>query len=71
MNTLRETWHGMSKEEQIEATRDAVEEVQQMREMKQNAVHNVAICAFHDVQANVKSIEHQVRAKLNSTGIFY
>lgn len=45
----------------MEATKDAAEDVERMREMKENTMHNVMISAFHNVQANVRSMEHQVR----------
>lgn len=60
IKTLRVIWNNMSKEERLEATKDAVGDVEEMRAMKENAVHNVVISAFHDVRANVRSMEHQV-----------
>lgn len=57
---LREVWNKMSKTERIEATKDAVEDVKEMRKSKETTVHNVPIAAFHDVRANVRSMEHNV-----------
>lgn len=50
----------MSKKERIEATKDAVKDVKNMRVAKETAVHNVPIAVFHDVRSNVKSMEYDV-----------
>ena len=68
---LREIWNAMTKEERIEATKDAVEEVRQMRAARENSVHNVPIAAFHDVRANVRSVEQEVSPRLISLGMLY
>ncbi len=53
-------WQGMTPEERVTATEDAIEELKQQREMKKLSVQNVSINAFHDVRANLKVIEDQV-----------
>ena len=53
-------WKSMSSEEQIAATEDAVVALKERREDKANAPHHVPIHAFHDMRANIDSIEKEV-----------
>ena len=53
-------WKIMSLEEQIAATEDAVAALKERREAKAHAPHHVPIHAFHDMRANIDSIEKEV-----------
>jgi hypothetical protein len=53
-------WHALSSEEQREETDDAVKALEDNREMKQLATHNVPINAFHDTRSTLASIEKEV-----------
>jgi hypothetical protein len=50
----------MSLDEQIAATEDTVAALKERREAKAFAPHHVPINAFHDMRANVESIEKEV-----------
>ncbi|KAI0083235.1 hypothetical protein BDY19DRAFT_910751 [Irpex rosettiformis] len=50
MQDLRERWRDMSELERAEFTEDAKEHLEERREMKQIAVHNVPINEFHDLE---------------------
>jgi hypothetical protein len=50
----------MSLEEQIAATEDTVAALKERREAKAHAPHHVPIHAFHDMRANIESIEKEV-----------
>lgn len=50
----------MSTEERKEATKDAVEELKEIREMKELSVQNVPISAFNDAQAVMRTVEEEV-----------
>jgi hypothetical protein len=51
----------MSKEEQEEATNNAVKELEEHREMKSFSSCNVPIHVFHNAHATIESIEREVR----------
>jgi hypothetical protein len=53
-------WKNMSLEEQIAATEDTVIALKERREAKAHAPHHVPIHAFHDMRANIESIEKEV-----------
>jgi hypothetical protein len=53
-------WKNMSLEEQIAATEDAVAALKEWREAKAQAPHHVPLHAFHDMRANIDSIEKEV-----------
>ncbi|KAJ3541683.1 hypothetical protein NM688_g6048 [Phlebia brevispora] len=65
---LRATWATMSKEEKHEKTKDAVAELDQIKENKEYAPHNVNISGFHDARANLDSIEDQLSTLAARTG---
>ena len=52
-------WKNMSIEE-IAATEDAVMALKERREAKAHAPHHVPTHAFHDMRANIDSIEKEV-----------
>ncbi len=51
----------MTHAECVEATKGAMEQIEENREIKRLAVHNVPLGAFHDARATLDSIEVQVR----------
>jgi hypothetical protein len=53
-------WKNMSLEEQVAATEDAVAALKERREAKAHAPHHVPLHAFHDMRANIDSIEKEV-----------
>jgi hypothetical protein len=57
---IRDKWKAMTKDEQIAATEDELERIAGTKEMKQKAAHSVALNAFHDVRANLTSVQNQV-----------
>jgi hypothetical protein len=50
----------MSLEEQIAATEDTVVALKERREAKALAPHNVPLHSFHDMRANIESVEKEV-----------
>lgn len=60
MKSLSQQWGAMSKEEQAEATNDAMKDLAEYREIKELAAHNAPINAFHDTRANLEKIERDV-----------
>ncbi len=59
---LRVEWNAMTHEEKVEATKDAIVELQSQREEQSTAGHNAALTAFNDNRANLNLIEQQVRS---------
>jgi hypothetical protein len=57
----KKTWQEMSYDEQKAATISAVQDLQEVREMKTLAKRNVALSAFHDTKKTLESIENQVK----------
>ena len=57
---VQEEWKAMSHAEKIAATQEGVTYLEEKRENKKHAVHNVPIAAFHDVRSTISSIEDQV-----------
>ena len=57
----RKTWQKMSYDEQKAVTTAAIEDLQEVREMKTLAKRNVALSAFHDTKKTLESLESQVR----------
>ena len=57
----RKTWQKMSYDEQKAATTDAVQDLQEIREMKTLSKRNVPLSAFHDTKKTLKSLESHVR----------
>ncbi|KAJ3551487.1 hypothetical protein NM688_g4676 [Phlebia brevispora] len=53
-------WAEMSKEEQIEITKDVMKELQKQRDMKKYAVQNMPIAAYHDVKSTLQCIEDEI-----------
>jgi uncharacterized membrane protein (DUF485 family) len=56
----KRTWQKMSYDEQKAVTTQAIQELQEIREMKTLSKRNVALSAFHDTKKTLESIENQV-----------
>ena len=52
----------MSASEQKEATEDAIKELDERKEMRNLALHNVPIAAFHDTRATQQQLKTKVRS---------
>ena len=50
----------MTKEEQIEITRDAVRELEERRDTEDSTLHNVPMAAFNDTRATLASLQTTV-----------
>jgi hypothetical protein len=57
---IRDIWKAMTKDEQVAATEVELQRIAGTKEMKQKAAHSVALNAFHDVRANIASVQNQV-----------
>ncbi|KAI0083030.1 hypothetical protein BDY19DRAFT_864865, partial [Irpex rosettiformis] len=60
MPQLREEWNGLSSTEKSDLTEEWVTKLEETREMKAHAVHNVPINAFHDARATLKSVHEKL-----------
>ncbi|KAI0343132.1 hypothetical protein BDW22DRAFT_1304847, partial [Trametopsis cervina] len=69
VKALRVEWNEMSKAEQMEVTAGALEKLEEVREMKNTATHNVAINAYHDVRGTMASINTQLENLHHRTGV--
>ena len=56
----KKTWQKMSYDEQKAVTTPAIQELQDIREMKTLSKRNVALSAFHDTKKTLESLENQV-----------
>ena len=60
MSTLRQEWLDMSLVEREDFVEEAKAHLEEVRDMKQHATHNVAINAYHDVRGTLASVYAQV-----------
>ena len=60
MPTLQREWREMSQVEREDFVEEAKTHLEEVRNMKQNTVHNVAINAYHDVRGTLASVYEQV-----------
>ena len=58
--TLAVTWRGMTTEEKMAATDDSVQELRDLREVRQLAKQNVPLHAFNDARATLESVADTV-----------
>ncbi|TFY56288.1 hypothetical protein EVJ58_g7738 [Rhodofomes roseus] len=56
---LRKRWNAMTMEEKREVTKEAVEELEEMREQKRFGEHSANVSAFHDARRTIPSLEHE------------
>lgn len=61
MEKTREEWKAMTKEEQIEATKDEIEEMGEERLNRQSAQHQSTLAAACDVARTIVVVEREVR----------
>ncbi|EKM49190.1 uncharacterized protein PHACADRAFT_33584 [Phanerochaete carnosa HHB-10118-sp] len=66
---LSARWANMTPEEQDEAVKDQIEELDQRRENKKYAPHNVSISSFHDSRATLEKVERELKALHQRTGV--
>lgn len=57
---LAACWNDMSKDEQKNETTDAIKDLEDHRESKQLAQHNVPLNAFQDVRKSLDSLDREV-----------
>lgn len=57
---ISERWNSLSKEDRIAITAGSVQEIEEEREAKDLASHNVPLAAFHDTRSTLQDIEKQV-----------
>ena len=57
---LKEKWNNMTKEEKFEATKDHLEKMEQMKEMRVYSKHTVKIAACRDVQCTLARVGTEV-----------
>jgi hypothetical protein len=50
----------MTPEEKIDATQDAVQELQEMRAMKKLSKRNAGISSFHDTRMTLENLDKEV-----------
>lgn len=55
----------MSREEQIEATTTTMEELENLREMKDHAAHNVPLAAVNNAHATLDVVQSEVSTVWN------
>ncbi|KAH9847527.1 hypothetical protein C2E23DRAFT_692686, partial [Lenzites betulinus] len=65
---LSRRWKQMSKEEQEEAGAEAVQELGERRENREEGIHNVPLHAYNDIQATLSSIRRQIENLNGRTG---
>lgn len=58
---IAEKWNAMSQQEKIDATEGLMEDLEDHRNNKALASHNVPINAFHDIRATLDSVTQTVR----------
>ena len=61
----RPAWDAMTKEEQIEITRDAVKELEERRDMEDTTLHNVPMAAFNDTRSTLQACEKEVSVMMS------
>ncbi|KAG1785413.1 uncharacterized protein HD556DRAFT_1249922 [Suillus plorans] len=66
---LAARWNDMSKDEQKNETTDAIKDLEDHRESKQLAQHNVPLNAFQDVRKSLDSLDREIRALNARTGL--
>lgn len=57
---LASRWNNMTKAAQEEETNDAVQSLEEFREMKNLALHNVPLNAFQDVRKTLETLDREV-----------
>ena len=55
-------WKSLSKEDQIAITTGSMQEIEEEREVRDLAQHNVPLKAFHDARSTVQAVEKEVHS---------
>lgn len=58
-------WKSLSQEDRISITAECMEEIEQEREAKSLASHNVPLRAFYDARSTLQSVEKEVSDALS------
>lgn len=58
--SLAKIWNEMTAEQKLAATDDGVEELQELREMKELSKQNIPLHAFNDARATLESVANTV-----------
>jgi len=53
-------WKSLSKEDRITATTECMQEIEEEREARDLASHNVPLRAFHDARSTIQAVEREV-----------
>ena len=61
MEAIAARWQGMTDEERASVTRDAVADLNDRNEVRQEGVPESAMAAFNDTRATLAMIEREVR----------
>jgi wobble nucleotide-excising tRNase len=57
---ISERWKQMMPDEKIEATQDAVQELEEAQAMKKLSKHNAGLSSFHDTRMTLESLDKEV-----------
>ncbi|KAG2743899.1 hypothetical protein P692DRAFT_20746183 [Suillus brevipes Sb2] len=66
---LASRWNNMTKAAEEEETNDAVQSLEEFREMKNLALHNVPLNAFQDVRKTLETLDREARSLNARTGV--
>ncbi|KAI0346615.1 hypothetical protein BDW22DRAFT_1318831, partial [Trametopsis cervina] len=66
---IRDQWKAMTKDEQAEATEEALVQIADTKEMKKTSTHSVPLNAFHDARATLASVQNQLEPLHHRTGL--
>ena len=58
---ISERWKSLSEEDRIAITDGCMQEIEEQREAKDLAAHNVPLRAFHDARSTMQVMEKEVR----------
>ena len=61
---ISERWKSLSHEDRVAVTAGCMQEIEEEREAKDLALHNVPLKAFHDAKSTMQAVEKEVSGKL-------
>ena len=61
---ISKRWKLLSDEDRVAMTADSIQEIEDEREAKNLAPHNVPLWAFHDARNTIQTVEKEVRFRL-------
>jgi hypothetical protein len=59
---ISERWKSLSQEDRVTITAECVQEIEEERETKSLATHNVPLRAFYDARSTLQVVEKEVRS---------